>query len=160
MKVEIRPLKIEDAYTSYHWRNDKEVFKLTGTIYSNEITLDMELAWIKKVIRNKDEYRCAIIADNNYVGNIYLTDITKETANIHIFIGDRNLYGKGVGRKASELILDYAKSTLRLKAINMDVREENIASITLYTKLGFKMTDNTGNGFLKMTKTLSQHESE
>ncbi len=30
MQVAIRPLQESDAYTSYKWRNDDEVFKFTG----------------------------------------------------------------------------------------------------------------------------------
>ncbi len=30
MQVAIRPLQESDAYTSYKWRNDNEVFKFTG----------------------------------------------------------------------------------------------------------------------------------
>lgn len=30
MQVAIRPLQGSDAYTSYKWRNDNEVFKFTG----------------------------------------------------------------------------------------------------------------------------------
>ena len=31
MYVTIRPLQVEDAYTSVKWRNDTDVFKYTGT---------------------------------------------------------------------------------------------------------------------------------
>jgi diamine N-acetyltransferase len=44
----------------------------------------------------KDSRRFAILADDTYVGNIYLTDINDKTAEYHIFIG-----GKTFGAKAS-----------------------------------------------------------
>ena len=75
MNVRIRPLKEQDAYTSVKWRNDPEVFKFTGNIYNHEITIDNELEWIRKVTANPTDYRCAILVDEVYVGNIYLTDI-------------------------------------------------------------------------------------
>lgn len=46
MKVSIRPLKIEDAYTSVKWRSDTEVFRYTGNTYDHIITIEDELAWI------------------------------------------------------------------------------------------------------------------
>ena len=74
MNVKIRKLVENDAFTSYVWRNDKEVFMWTGNTYKNEISLETEIDWIKKVIANRNEYRCAIIVDEQYVGNIYLTN--------------------------------------------------------------------------------------
>jgi RimJ/RimL family protein N-acetyltransferase len=100
MNVTIRPLQEQDAYTSVKWRNDPEVFKYTGNTYKNEISLETELNWIRKVMANENEYRCAILADGVYVGNIYLTDITKESAHYHIFIGNKDYWGKGVAKKS------------------------------------------------------------
>ena len=84
--VIIRPLRIEDAKTSYKWRNDKEVFKYTGNSYNKYIPYETELEWIQRVIKNSNEYRCAILVDDVYVGNIYLIDINGESAEYHIFI--------------------------------------------------------------------------
>ena len=86
MKVTIRPLVESDAYTSVKWRNDSEVFKYTGNTYKNEIKIENELEWIRKVTASPNDYRCAILADDVYVGNIYLTDIDGTSAHYHIFI--------------------------------------------------------------------------
>ena len=137
MTVSIRPLIENDAYTSYRWRNDSEVFKYTGNIYSEEITLESELAWIRRVIKNENEYRCAIIADNCYVGNIYLTNIDDEKAEYHIFIGDKSYWGKGVAKKASIEIIRYGFEYLNLKKKVLEVRQQNKNAIRLYEKLGF-----------------------
>lgn len=138
MEVKIRPLKIEDAYTSVKWRNDPEVFKYTGNIYNHEITIESELEWIKKVISNPLDYRCAIIADNIYIGNIYLTDIQDGIANYHIFIGEKDYWGKGIAKKASILIIDYGFNVLGLNQIKLEVRPANKSALNLYTCLGFK----------------------
>lgn len=137
MQVNIRPLKKEDAYTSVAWRNDKDVFKFTGNTYENVITLENELEWITKVIQNQNEYRCAIICDGEYVGNIYLTDITSSDATYHIFIGNKKYWGKGVAFQASKLILDYAFNQLNLNGVKLRVRPQNISALKLYKKLGF-----------------------
>ena len=103
MNVTIRPLVEEDAYTSVNWRNDPEVFKFTGNTYKTQITIDNELEWIRKVIANTNDYRCGILADEVYVGNIYLTNIQEGKAHYHIFIGNKNFWGKGVAKRASVL---------------------------------------------------------
>ena len=137
MDVSIRPLRVEDAYTSYRWRNDPEVFKYTGTVYSDIITLESELNWIKKVIANKNDYRCAIMVDNVYIGNIYLTDMKDDEGEYHIFIGEKDYWGKGIAGKASILMIEYGFKVLKLKSIFLHVKKENIAAIKLYQNLGF-----------------------
>lgn len=149
MDVYIRKLELEDAYVSYKWRNDSEVFKYTGTVYDHEITLETELHWIEKVIKKDDEYRCAIIADGCYVGNIYLTNIDDEQAYYHIFIGDKSFWGKGVAKKASIEIIRYGFEHLNLKKIVLEVHPQNNTAIRLYEKLGFAMIGENSN-FIKM----------
>lgn len=137
MEVTIRPLVEEDAYTSVKWRNDPEVFKYTGNTYKHEIKIENELEWIRKVIVNPSDYRCAILADGVYVGNIYLTDIHDGKAHYHIFIGDKSYWGKGVAKQASSLILAYGFHVLHLKQICLRVRKQNVPAYNLYLKLGF-----------------------
>ena len=138
MNVRIRPLKEQDAYTSVKWRNDPEVFKFTGNIYNHEITIDNELEWIRKVTANPTDYRCAILVDEVYVGNIYLTDIKEGTAHFHIFIGDKSYWGKGVAKRASLLILEHAFNVLNIKEVLLRVRNVNTSAYNLYLRLGFK----------------------
>lgn len=149
MEVAIRPLREEDAYTSVKWRNDSEVFKFTGNTYKNEIKIENELEWIHKVVANPNDYRCAILADGVYVGNIYLTDIDGKAANYHIFIGNKEYWGKGVAKKASLLILDYAFNTLKLETVKLKVRKENTSAFMLYKKLGFEV-ENEENVWISM----------
>ena len=137
MQVRIRPLQEQDAYTSVKWRNDPEVFKYTGNTYDHEIKIDTELEWIRRVISNPNEYRCAILADDRYVGNIYLTDINDGCATYHIFVGDKNYWGKGIAREASRQIIDYGFKELNLDKIVLEVRKQNERAIQLYRTLGF-----------------------
>ena len=138
MNVTIRPLVEEDAYTSVKWRNDPEVFKFTGNTSKTKITIDNELEWIRKVMANPADYRCAILADDVYVGNIYLTDINDGKAQYHIFIGDKKYWGKGIAKQASLLILEYAFNVLKLDEVYLRVRKENTSAYNLYLRLGFK----------------------
>lgn len=137
MKVTLRPLCEEDAEIAWKWRNDPEVFKYTGAQYDHTITYEDEIAWIRKVRQNADQIRCAIEADGIYVGNIYLTDITSDTAHYHIFIGNKEYWNRGIGRQASILILNKAFYELELKYVLLRVRKENKAAVRLYTSLGF-----------------------
>lgn len=155
MQVIIRPLKKEDAYISYQWRNNPKVWKYTGSKPDKKITADIELEWIENALNRKDEKRYAIIADDAYVGNIQLTGIRDGSAEFHIFIGDMNYWGKGVASKAMDLLISYAKKELMLKYIYLNVHPNNKKAIFLYENKGFKIFGHEKtNNFIKMKKEL------
>jgi diamine N-acetyltransferase len=154
--VTIRPLEEEDARTSFKWRNIPEVWKLTDAAWSREITYEDELSWIRKVMADPSGRRFAIIADGQYVGNIYLTDIDGKTAQYHIFIGEREQWGKGIARAASQQILDYARD-LGLATVWLSVKKQNPAAIAVYRELGFVTTKDDG---ITETMVLQLHQTE
>lgn len=123
MDIHIRPITIEDAQTSVKWRNIPELWVHTKFKANREITLEDEINWVKKVTNDPTSVRFAIIADDTYVGNIYLTDIGNKSADYHIFIGDKNYWGKGVARVASVQIIDYGKEALGLETISLAVKK-------------------------------------
>lgn len=137
--VSIRPLEEADAQTSFKWRTDHEIWQYTGSKPQKEANLSDELEWIKRVLSLDNDYRFAIIAENQYIGNIYLTDVNNGIAQYHIFIGDKNFSGKGFAKKASLLILDFAKNNLKLNEVQLEVNQNHIKAIALYEKLNFKI---------------------
>ena len=147
--VEIRPLVEEDALTSVNWRNDPSIWEYTEFRPNKHILLEDELEWIKKAIEDKHSHRFAIVADQTYVGNIYLTDIENNSAEYHIFIGNHNFAGRGVAYEASKKLIGFAKNSLGLTKIYLNVRTEHKRAIALYEKLGFTNLE-TKNDFFQM----------
>jgi len=155
MQVVIRPLEENDAKTSYVWRNDPDIWKYTGSSPDREITLADELVWVKRVTNDDTCRRFAILADGEYVGNIYLTNIHKDEAEYHIFIGNKEYMGKGVAMAASQLIIEFARAELALKRIVLKVRLKNVRAVKLYLALGFKVIVD-GPDFLSMSLDLQE----
>jgi len=153
MKADIylRPLTIEDATISSKWRNDPEIWIFTKFVSSTYITAEMERQWISDKINRKNEKRFAICLKNTnqYIGNIQLLNITAESAEFHLFIGERQFWGKGVGNCASILLLKYAFYNLELNSIFLDVHADNLAAFSIYKKIGFKPIMQSGK-FIKM----------
>ena len=151
----IRPLREEDSAISYKWRNNPLVWRYTGSRPDREITPEIERDWIKVVLERKNELRFAICLKENdtYIGNVQLTSITEKEAEFHIFIGDPNYWGKGLGIKATKKMLDYAQSVLALNDVYLWVSIENIPAIKAYRRCDFEEKEKKDNQ-LKMTKKL------
>lgn len=142
-KVLIRPLCEEDALTSWMWRNDTEVWQFTGSKPDKPITAHIEQEWIRKVLKEETSRRFAILVDENYVGNIQLTNIRNgKDAEYHIFIGNKSYWGKGIAHLATSQILHYAKEALSLQSLYLTVDPLNIGAIKTYEKSGFVKRSN------------------
>ena len=139
MKVKIRPLQVRDSAISCKWRNNPDIWRYTGNKPNRVITYDDELKWIRDVIKRPNEIRFAICVgeDEQYIGNVQLTDIRERTAQFHIFIGEVSYHGKGIGTKSTLLLLDYAFSVLGLESVYLFVNNKNISAIKSYEKCGF-----------------------
>ena len=109
---------------------------------------------------NLNDYRCAIIVNGVYVGNIYLTDINNGTATYHIFIGDKTYWGKGVAKQASRQIIQYGFSQLRLHTICLHVRKANIRAHCLYQSLGFIDIAEEHDDWIHMSITAARYSAQ
>lgn len=139
-EIYLRRLKVEDAEILYQWRNDPEIWKFTKFRPLAEITLDMETKWLKKVLTNKNEIRFAICLKEagKYIGNVQLLNIEGGNAELHIFIGDKFWWGRGIGTTAVRDVLNIAFDELKLNSVSLEVHKENRKAKRIYKALGFK----------------------
>ncbi|MET3114449.1 diamine N-acetyltransferase [Pedobacter sp. CG_S7] len=137
--IYLRPLVADDAKVSYRWRNNPDVWKHSRFNPSEIITIDTESKWLIESLSCKDQIRFAICMEGTeeYIGNVQLIKITKKDAEFHFFIGQPRWWGKGIGYKASSLILNYAFSNLKLQSISLEVHNENNAALAIYHRHGF-----------------------
>ncbi|HTL08436.1 MAG TPA: GNAT family N-acetyltransferase [Chitinophagaceae bacterium] len=138
--VYIRPLQLADAQVSYQWRNNPKIWRFTGARPDKYITPEMEASWIMEVMKRDNERRFAIClaADNRYIGNIYFTDILKDEAQMHIFIGDTEYWGKRRAYESICQIFDYGFKILKLNIIYVQINPRNAAAMMLSKLVAFK----------------------
>lgn len=160
MQVRIRPLQRADAEVSVRWRNIPELWTFTTFKTDREITLKDEQNWIHKVINDPTSARFAILADDVYIGNTYLTNIENGAAEYHIFIGDKNYWGKGIASTASRQVLEYARDALKLDRVYLYVKQENAGAYHIYSKLGFTLTAKKHGDFVNMELDLHHWNDE
>ena len=149
--IYLRPLHLVDAKTSYCWRNNPEIWKFTQFKPNKLITEEVETDWLKSILQNKNEHRFAICLKETgqYLGNVQLVDVRSKKATFHIFIGETSFWGKGIGNKATMLLLEHGFINLKLDFITLLVHKENSFALSVYKRMGFQMIKQEGQ-FIEM----------
>ena len=75
------------------------------------------------------------------VGRIYISRIDKHCDSLDItkfYIGDPQMWGKGVGREIMNEVLEYCFTFLHMERVTLDYYTGNKRASSLYESLGFK----------------------
>lgn len=139
-RILLKSLKKENATEEYcSWLNDPFVNK---SLVTKGITIPELQQYIK--VKNSSA-NCLfsgifLKGSQKHIGTIKLEpiDFAKSKATLGILIGDKNYWGKGLGKESINLILNYAFKNLNLKEVNLGVSVENKRAINLFEKTGFK----------------------
>ena len=139
-RIYLSPINVEDGEKFTEWMND---FKVTdGTGRSSEMmNVEKEKEWIETTLReNKYIFSIVKLEDNQLIGNCSFLDIdfTNRTGTLGIMIGEEENRGKGYGKEAIRLLLDYGFNYLNINNINLEVASFNEKAINCYKKVGFK----------------------
>lgn len=149
MKVEFVTYDKSFLNASTTWLSDEEIRFLTATPL---ISKDIQERWFESLPDKKDYYIVGILADGKPVGACGLKHITSVDGEYWGYIGEKDYWHKGIGRRMMAFIGDYARS-LKLSRIYLKVIPENIRAIRLYTGQGY-VENGEDNGMIKMYKQL------
>lgn len=138
-RVYLSPINIKDAEKYTEWINDLEISINLGNA-SEIYSLEKEKETLEKI--SKEGYNFAIVDLNKdeLIGNCGLMDVNMKhrTAELGIFIGNKNYWNKGFGSESINLLLDYGFNILNLNNIFLRVHSFNKRAINCYEKCGFK----------------------
>ncbi len=137
-RLYLSPMSVEDAAIYVKWLNNPTVSENIG-MDTKITTLESEKEWLKE---NQNKYNFAIVLkeSDKLIGNISLieVDLVHRNAVLGIFIGDDSNRGKGYGKEAIKLLLEYGFNNLNLNNIMLSVYSFNKRAIKVYESLGFK----------------------
>ncbi len=149
-KIVIRSISIEDASTFTKWWNDGVVMESVGFPEGLGITEDKVREDFQKEIRERErgfpEHRRFVILDRwteQPVGEISFgkMDYKKRSCRIGLKIGEPSEQGKGLGKDALRLFMDYLYERYGLWSIQLDALADNRRAITLYQNMGFEIIE-------------------
>lgn len=140
-RVYLRALEPEDYKTSIKWRQNNLIWQNVGGV-KYYVSESCEKQWVEKAIADSTAIRLAVCLKENdtYIGNVYITDINPHfrSGNSQVLIGDTDYWGQGYAREAYLQLLDYAFNERGLHRVFAHILEDNIASIKMHSKCGFK----------------------
>lgn len=91
--------------------------------------------------------------ENKLVGNIAIYKVNQQNLNCEIgLVISKNHQGKGFGKEALQLLIDFIFNYLPMQKIKLDVFSFNKSAISLYEKLGFKHEGTLRNELFRFGK--------
>jgi RimJ/RimL family protein N-acetyltransferase len=152
--IYLRELTKGDLKSLVKFRNKKSIWEfIRPKNKSFNTSLKDEKKWFAKA-NKKNRLNLAIIYNQEYVGNIYFTNIKKSSAEFHIFIGKKSLWGKSIGYRATCIAISIFKNNYNAKKIYLHVTYNNIRAIELYKKCNFSIEKKLNDKYL-MIKNLT-----
>ena len=137
-KCFLSPIEMSDAEQYTIWLNDQDV--VTNLSLSTAvITVEGEKRFLTS-LSNGHNYGIIDSNTEKLIGNIGLMDVNHihKSAEIGVFIGNKDYWGKGYGSEALSLLIDYSYQTLNLHNIMLRVYSFNERAIKCYENIGFK----------------------
>ncbi|WP_418992665.1 GNAT family N-acetyltransferase [Alistipes sp.] len=140
--VRLRALEPEDLDLLYDWENDPSVWEVSGTLapfsrnllskFIEQQQFDIYQTRQLRLVIENDGQRAVGLVD------LFEFDPHNRRAGVGILVHDPSERGKGYASDALEVLVEYARTTLRLHQLWCNVGVENQASRALFRSAGFR----------------------
>ena len=142
-KITLRALEPDDIELLYSWENNEEIWNVSQTLapFSKHI-LAIYIQNSDKDIYESKQLRLMIDDSNNHtVGAIDLFDFDpfNQRLGIGILIQKEADRSQGFAKSALALMIDYCFDKLKLHQVYANIGETNVASINLFSQVGFRL---------------------
>lgn len=138
-RVTLRALTEADLPRLTEFKNDVEFELLGGGDPPRPRTLELVRDFFTERAKDKDSPYFAIEADGRFIGDcgLHNADLRSGTAEVGIGIGDRAYQGRGYGREALRLLVDYGFRVQNFRKLWLEVHGSNERAIRSYCAVGF-----------------------
>lgn len=138
--IYLSPINVEDKELYVKWLNDFSVTDGLGGSCKLE-NLITEQEWIQESLKKKENQFAIVKLENEeLIGGcgFHEVDHIKRIGTLGIFIGEEQNRGKGYGKEALNLLLEFGFQYLNLNNIMLHVFSFNERAIHCYKKIGFQ----------------------
>lgn len=110
---------------------------MTSGIYEPKIKILR--GYFLDMLKAKLDYNYIIFYGEKPIGNISISRKNLKTFELHLVIGEKKYWGRGLGTEAIRKALFIAFHKLNYKRAYLEVRPDNKRAIALYKKCGFRL---------------------
>ena len=138
-RVTLRALTEADMPRMTEFKNDVEVELLGGGDPPRPRPLELVREFFGERAKDKESQNFAIEVDGLFIGDcgLFNADQRSGTAEVGIGIGDRDYWGRGYGREALTLLVDYGFRMHNFRKLWLNVHGSNERAIRCYRAVGF-----------------------
>ncbi|CAH0334854.1 hypothetical protein FVB9288_00462 [Flavobacterium sp. CECT 9288] len=144
--------KYDEKYLkkSWRWLNDPQIKSLTDTA---DFTQEQQKKWFEGIDENPSYKIWGVSFNGIPIGVFGFKNINylERRAEYWGYIGEKQYWGKGLGKFILSELLQIAYHELKLESIYLKVLEENNEAIKLYVNFDFQAVSNE-NGSIIMRK--------
>jgi len=141
--IQLKALSKNDVYPFYEWLNDSESIKYSLSAFqkiNSKTEIDL---WFETILKDQKNLNLGIFLEesNQLIGYTGICDISHQnkSGEYFIFIGDKSVWGKGIGSEVSKQIIKIAFQDKKLNRLMLTVSEPNIGGVKAYQKAGFNL---------------------
>jgi RimJ/RimL family protein N-acetyltransferase len=137
--VTLRAIEPDDYPALNRWSNDVEVEVLSGGAPPSPHPLADTTALHERLAADQDAVNFAIEAEGTMIGTcgLFRFDHIARVAELGITIGEHAYWGRGYGRDAVELLVEYGFRHRSLHKVVLTVNGSNERAIRAYQAVGF-----------------------
>ncbi len=138
-RVVLRPMTQADVARQHEFNQDLELYGLDCGLPHVSPLEDAQAFYEARTRSDENMAPFAIEAEGKYIGHSTLMNLRNRHGNLElgILIGDRAYWGRGYGREAIRLLLDYGFHYLGARRIALTTHARNERAIRCYLACGF-----------------------
>lgn len=137
--VTLRAFRSDDLAAMNAHANDVETELFSGGAPPTPRPIESTAELWERRRSDRESVDFVIEADGKVIGEcgLFGGDRVARTMEFGITVGDKDYWGRGYGREATRLAVDYAFTMRNVRKVYLDVLANNPRAIAAYTKVGF-----------------------
>lgn len=139
--IYLAAIEEEELSNIHKWKNDIALLDDVKGYHILSTNADVK-EWYTRNTKDKNQVLLGIYTSkNDFIGiaRLMFIDWISKTTELGIYIGEKDFKGKGHGKEAVSLLINYAFNELNFHKINLRVLESNLNAKNLYLKAGFEI---------------------
>ncbi len=147
----LRAVEIEDSTLYHKWINDAETNFWRGLYHPTSLQDARDFISTESHFTS-DKLTLGIeTLEKSLVGLIGLRGICPRSrrAEVWIYLGDKEIWGRGLGSDAVAVLCQYAFDEMNLHRLWLECEPENIGAVRCYEKCGFVIEGRCRDGYFR-----------